>query len=313
MCSAPELSPRFSGTVLSGITVGASPAWLARRLTLCGMRAINNVVDVSNYVMLEFGQPNHAYDLDHLPGRGLVIRRARAGETLVTLDGIERRLASDDCLICDAESSPVGIAGIMGGASSEISATSSTVLLEAAYFAPMAIARTGKRLGLFSEARARFERGTDPEIVDLAVNRFASLLPCARGVTVDVRSEQSLPAPRRVLVRTGRVNAILGTSLTNEAVATLLAPIGFATEAGPEPDVQAVTIPTWRPDSEREIDVIEEIGRLHGYRNIGRTLPRGVRAGGGLNRYQKQRRLVRSILAGAGVSEAWTTTFLGTR
>ena len=199
----------------------------------------------------------------------------------------------------------------MGGASSEISATSTTVLLEAAYFAPMAIARTGKRLGLFSEARARFERGTDPEIVDLAVNRFASLLPCARGVTVDVRSEQSLPAPRRVLVRTGRVNGILGTSLTNESVATLLAPIGFATEAGPEPDVQAVTIPTWRPDSEREIDVIEEIGRLHGYRNIGRTLPRGVRAGGGLNRYQKQRRLVRSILAGAGVSEAWTTTFLG--
>ena len=307
---APDLSPRFTGTVLTGIIVGPSPAWLARRLTLSGMRSINNVVDVSNYVMLELGQPNHTYDLDRLPGRGLVIRRARPGETLITLDGVERRLAADDCLICDAESTPVGVAGIMGGASSEITPTSSTVLLEAAYFTPMAIARTGKRLGLFSEARARFERGVDPEIIDLAVNRFASLLPSARGATVDVRSTEFLPVPRKVLVRTERVNAILGTSLNDEAVATLLTPIGFASAPGPEPGVQEVTIPTWRPDSEREIDVIEEVGRLHGYRNIERTLPRGVRAGGGLTRYQKQRRQVRSILAGAGVSEAWTTTFL---
>jgi phenylalanyl-tRNA synthetase beta chain len=307
---APDLSPRFSGTVLTGITVGPSPPWLARRLTLCGMRSINNVVDVSNYVMLELGQPNHTYDLDRLPGRGLVIRRARAGETIVTLDGTERRLAADDCLICDAQSSPVGIGGIMGGASSEISPASSTVLLEAAYFAPMAIARTGKRLGLFSEARARFERGVDPQIIDLAVDRFASLLPCARGVTVDARSTEFLPVPCKVLVRTERINAILGTSLSDETVANLLAPIGFATAPGPEPGVQEVTIPTWRPDSEREIDVVEEVARHYGYRNIERTLPRGVRAGGGLTRYQKQRRLVRSILAGAGVSEAWTTTFL---
>ncbi len=184
------------------------------------------------------------------------------------------------------------------------------MLLEAAYFKPMAIARTGKRLGLFSEARARFERGVDPQIIDLAVDRFASLLPCARGATVDVRSAEFLPVPRKVLVRTERVNAILGTSLSDETVAGLLAPIGFATGPGPEPGVQEVTIPTWRPDSEREIDVVEEVGRLHGYRNIERTLPRGVRAGGGLTRYQKQRRLVRNILAGAGVSEAWTTTFL---
>jgi phenylalanyl-tRNA synthetase beta chain len=307
---APDLSPRFTGTVLRAITVGSSPVWLARRLTLSGMRSINNVVDVSNYVMLELGQPNHTYDLDRLPGRGLVIRRARQGETLVTLDGVERRLAGEDCLICDAESTPVGIGGIMGGASSEISATSSNVLLEAAYFTPMAIARTGKRLGLSSEARARFERGVDPEIIDLAVNRFASLLPSARGATVDVRSAEFLPLPRRLLVRTRRVNAILGTSLNDDTVAGLLAPIGFATAPGPEPGVQEVTIPTWRPDSEREIDVIEEVGRLHGYRNIERTLPRGVRAGGGLTRYQKQRRLIRSVLAGAGVSEAWTTTFL---
>ncbi len=308
----PDLCPRFTGTVLTGVALEASPAWMARRLTLSGMRPINRVVDVSNYVMLELGQPNHAYDLERLPGRGLLVRRARAGEVLVTLDGVERRLGPDDCLICDAHSTPVGIGGIMGGASSEISATTRTVLLEAAYFTPMAIARTGKRLGLHTEARARFERGTDPQMIELAVDRFAALLPdTARGEVVDVRAEGLVPRPRRVTVRTDRVNAILGTSLADGAIADLLAPIGFEAAPGPVPGVQEVTIPTWRPDSEREIDVIEEVGRLHGYRNITRTLPGGVRAGGGLTRYQRRRRLVRNVLAGAGLSEAWTTTFLG--
>jgi phenylalanyl-tRNA synthetase beta chain len=174
----------------------------------------------------------------------------------------------------------------------------------------MAIARTGKRLGLHTEARARFERGVDPQTIDLAIDRFASLLPgIVRGATVDVVGH--VPGPRGVEVRTERVNAILGTSLTDEAIAGLLAPIGFAVSPGPAPGVQEVIIPTWRPDSEREIDVIEEVGRLHGYRNIERTLPPGVRTGGGLTRYQKRRRLVRSVLAGEGLSEAWTTTFLG--
>ena len=306
----PDLCPRFTATVLTGVAVGPSPAWLARRLVLCGMRPINNVVDVSNYVMLELGQPNHAYDLDRLPGRGLSIRRARRGETLVTLDEVERRLEADDCLICDAKGTPVGIGGIMGGASSEISPSTSTVLLEAAYFTPMAVARTGKRLGLQTEARARFERGCDPAIIDLAIDRFATLLPgLRRGATVDVVSPDHVPRPRPVRVRTGRINAILGTSLSDEEVAGLLSPIGFASTRL-EPGVQQVVIPTWRPDSEREIDVIEEVARLHGYRNIERTLPPGVRTGGGLTSYQQARRRVRDILCGAGLNEAWTTTFL---
>jgi phenylalanyl-tRNA synthetase beta chain len=306
----PDLCPRFTATVLTGVRVGPSPAWLARRLVLCGMRPINNVVDVSNYVMLELGQPNHAYDLDRLPGRGLLIRRARRGETLVTLDDVERRLETDDCLICDAEGTPVGIGGIMGGASSEISGSTSTVLLEAAYFTPMAIARTGKRLGLQTEARARFERGCDPNIIDLAIDRFATLLPgLRRGPTVDVVFPDHLPKPRPVRVRTGRVNAILGTSLSDDEIAGLVLPLGYV--ATPiEPGVQMVVIPTWRPDSEREIDVIEEVARLHGYRNIERTLPPGVRVGGGLTRYQRSRRQVREILSGAGLNEGWTTTFL---
>ncbi|MDQ6616137.1 MAG: phenylalanine--tRNA ligase subunit beta [Actinomycetota bacterium] len=322
----PDLCPRFTATVIDGVTVGSSPAWLAGRLTLAGMRPINNVVDASNYVMLELGQPNHAYDLDRLAGRGLGVRRARPGESLVTLDGVERRLEGDDCLIVDAENTPVGIGGIMGGASSEISDATTTVVLEAAYFTPMAIARTGKRLGLHTEARARFERGVDPEMIDRAVDRFVSLLAASQGAasqgaasqsdsvrrraTLDVASPEHLPAPRPVAVRTARVNDILGTSLTDADIARLLAPIGFA--AAPADDgVQVVTIPTWRPDSTREIDVIEEVARLHGYRNIARSLPPGVRTGGGLTAYQRQRRLVRDILVGAGVSEAWTTTFLG--
>jgi phenylalanyl-tRNA synthetase beta chain len=306
-----DLCPRFTGTVVTGVKVGPSPDWIVRRLTLAGMRAINNVVDVSNYVMLELGQPNHAYDLDRLAGRGLVVRRARAGETLVTLDGVERTLGDEDCLICDAESTPVGIGGIMGGASSEISDATTTVLLEAAYFNPMAIARTGKRLGLNSEARYRFERGCDPEIIDLAVDRFVSLLGgVSRGVTTDVRSAEHTPVAHPVMVRTQRVNAVLGTSLTDGVVAELLAPIGFTSTPTPEPGVLQVTIPTWRPDSEREIDVIEEVARLYGYRHIERTLPAGIRTGGGLTPYQRDRRRVRDILAGTGLTEAWTTTFL---
>src|SRR5436305_2836586 len=138
---AKDLSPRFTGIVLEGASIGPSPAWLARRLTLAGMRPINNVVDISNYVMLELGQPNHPYDLSRLPGRGLLVRRGKKGETLTTLDDVERPVGPDDCLICDAEGHPVGIGGVMGGASSEISETTTTVLLETAYFDPMAIPR----------------------------------------------------------------------------------------------------------------------------------------------------------------------------
>ena len=173
----PDLCPRFTARLVTGVVVGPSPRWLARRLALAGMRPINNVVDASNYVMLELGQPTHPYDLDLLGGAGLRVRRARRGERLVTLDGVTRTLGvagrglgdtGEDCLICDAEGTPVGIGGIMGGQSSEISETTTRVLLEAAYFAPMAVARTSKRLGLRTEASARFERGCDPAGIERA-------------------------------------------------------------------------------------------------------------------------------------------------
>jgi phenylalanyl-tRNA synthetase beta chain len=312
---APDLSARFTGTVIRGITVGPSPRWLAGRLTLAGMRPISNVVDVSNYVMLELGQPNHAYDLDRLPGGGLLVRRGREGETIVTLDGIARHVGPDDCLICDAEGTPVGVGGVMGGASSEISDATTTVLLESAWFRPDAIARTSKRLGLRSEASVRFERGVDPQGAARAAARFVELLTGMAGGEVvggivDVTDPRHLPAPVTVAVRTARVNSILGTDLTSEQVSGYLVPIGFTTDAGPVTDgVLDVTIPSWRPDSEREIDVIEEVARHHGYSRIPRTRP-PVATVGLLNPYQRDRRLVADILVGVGLSEAWATSFL---
>ncbi len=174
--SATDLCGRFTGTVVECADGVKVPPFVVRRLTLAGMRSINPVVDVSNYVMLELGQPNHAYDIDHLGGRGLVVRRAIAGETIVTLDGTARSLTPQDCVIADGDGLAVGIAGIMGGASAEISPKTTTVLLEAANFNPQAIAATGKRLGLLSEARTRFERGVDPEVAGTAISRFVELL-----------------------------------------------------------------------------------------------------------------------------------------
>jgi phenylalanyl-tRNA synthetase beta chain len=307
---AKDLSPRFTGLVLDGVTVGPSPSWLARRLTLAGMRPINNVVDVSNYVMLELGQPNHPYDLNRLAGGGLLVRKGRKGETVTTLDDVERPVGPDDCLICDADGTPVGIAGVMGGASSEISSTTTTVLLETAYFAPMSIARTARRLGLRTEASARFERGVDPFGIDRAVARFTALLGEVAGARpsgglVDVRGR--LPKQARPVVRTRRVNEVLGTALTGDDVRRYLEPIGF--ECAPARGGWRVTIPSWRPDSELEIDVIEEVARHHGYSNIPRTVPLSPDVGR-LSSYQRDRRRAREILVGAGLTEGWTDPFL---
>jgi phenylalanyl-tRNA synthetase beta chain len=318
----PDLCPRFTARVLLDVSVGPSPDWMVRRLTLAGMRTINNVVDASNYVMLDLGQPTHPYDLDLVDGHGLRVRAARTGETVTTLDGVERRLGERsvgigddrrDCVICDAGDAPIGIGGVMGGATSEISPGTSRVLLEAAYFAPMAVARTSKRLNLRSEASARFERGCDPEGIDRAALRLCELLGATAGNglrsaegVLDVRGP--VPGPTVVRMRTARVNAVLGSDLDDEQIVGYLRPIGFVSE--PESTgVIDVTVPTFRPDTEREIDVIEEVARHHGYSNLPRRRPFAPQVGG-LTRYQRERRMARDVVAGMGAHEAWTPSLL---
>jgi phenylalanyl-tRNA synthetase beta chain len=318
-----DLCPRFTARVLLDVVVGPSPEWIARRLALAGMRPINNVVDASNYVMLDLGQPTHPYDLDLVAGRGLRVRAARPGEIVTTLDGVERRMGERsvgmgddrrDCLICDAEDAPIGIGGIMGGATSEISSSTSRVLLEAAYFTPMAIARSSKRLSLRSEASARFERGCDPEGIDRAATRLCELLGATAGEryrnaegVLDVRG--LVPDPVRVTVRTARVNAVLGSELDDEQVVGYLEPIGFTCTAQ-SAGVVDVTVPTFRPDTGREIDVIEEVARHHGYANLPRRRPFTPQVGR-LTPYQRDRRMARQVMAGLGAHEAWTASLLG--
>jgi phenylalanyl-tRNA synthetase beta chain len=312
----PDLCGRFSARVLQGVTVGPSDPAIARRLTLLGMRPINSLVDVSNYVMLELGQPNHPYDLAKVGGGGLRVRRARAGESLVTLDDVERTFTVDDLLICDGDDTPVGIAGIMGGAQTEIDATTTDVLLEMAWFLPIAIAKTSRRLRLRSEASARFEKGTDPEVIELAHARFAELLAPSgarlEAGMVDVRGE--LPAREPIRVRTDRLNRLLGTQLTSDQITELLTPIGFASDpAGgatgdPAADVE-VTVPSWRYDSSAEIDVVEEVARLYGYSRIGRSVPTSAHTGR-LSRRQLERRRLRALLVGRGLAEAMPLPFL---
>lgn len=305
-----DLCPRFTATLITGVEIGPSPQWVQSRLTLAGMRPINNVVDASNYVMLELGQPTHPYDLALLGGGGLRVRKAVPGETVVTLDDVERKLGDgDDCVICDAEDRPIGIAGIMGGASTEISDTTTDVLLEVAFFDAMAIARTSKRLSLRTEASARFEKGVDPLGIDRAIERFCELLGTGTVAadTIDERAGLVLPAPIRV--RTSRVNQLLGTDLDDTTIRGYLAPIGFdAVEV--EPGVHDVTPPTFRPDATIEVDIVEEVARHHGYANIPRSVPHSPIVGH-LTPYQLDRRLIRSILTGSGVDEAQTPSLLG--
>ncbi len=305
----PDLCGRFTGRVLRHVAVGASPAFVARRITLMGMRPINSVVDASNYVMLELGQPNHPYDLAKVAGRRLAARRARKGETILTLDDVTRSVTPDDLLIVDGDDRAVGVGGVMGGANTEIDASTTDVLVEMAWFLPIAVAKTSRRLKLRSEASARFEKGCDPEVADLAHLRFGELLGPAgarlEAGIVDVRGE--LPRRDPVRVRTSRVNRLLSTSLDGDQVAKLLDPIGFAaTRAGDDVDV---VVPSWRYDSSTEIDVIEEVARHYGYSRIGQRVPPSAHTGQ-LTSRQRERRRLRAALVGRGWAEAMPLPFL---
>jgi phenylalanyl-tRNA synthetase beta chain len=308
----PDRCPRFVGRV-ARVVMGESPEWMQRRLRLAGMRPISNVVDVTNYVLLERCRPLHAFDLGRLAGRGIVVRLAAEGEKMTTLDGVERTFSGADLLICDAARAPQAIAGIMGGADSEVDDNTTEILIESAHFEPSGIAKSSKRLGLRSEASARFERGIDPNGAapgaDLAIQLLQQV---ASGEPVAGMIDR-YPQPverERVRVRTTRVNAILGTDLDAPAVRGLLEPLGVdCGEAAADGSFDAVC-PTWRPDLEREIDLVEEVGRRYGLNRIARTVPNNPGAVGRLTPRQRERRLVGDVLVGAGFAEGMALPLL---
>lgn len=321
-CSAsiidPALCQRFGLRVLDNITVGESPPWMASRLIAAGMRPINTIVDISNYVMLEVGQPNHTYDLALVPDGHLGVRRGRDGEQLVTLDDIERTVNDADGLIVNAADEAIGLAGVMGGASTEISDATTSVVVEAAVWDRMTVAKTSRKLNLRSEASVRFERGADPYVIELALDRFCQLAQQLCGATVAtgrVTVEGDLKPAASADVRLDKVNELLNTDLTAEQAIALLNPIGYNSTVKTPADgagagaVITSQIPSWRPDSSTEIDVVEEIARHHGYSKSGLRVPTPTQAGR-LSPTQQARRRVRRAILGAGYSEAMPLPFL---
>lgn len=265
--------PRYAARVFANVQVGPSPDWLRRRLELCGVRAINNLADLTNYVLLEIGQPTHAFDLDTLAGRRIVVRRARAGETLVTLDGEERSLGPEQLAICDAEK-PVALAGVMGGAATEIRSETRNMLLEAAWFQPAVVRNASRGFKLFTEASHRFERGADWDAAIWATDRIAALagqLGCATALRGRI---DAYPRPRSrpaIRLERDRIRRCLGIEIGDADVAAILGALGFE----PVADASGWTVPavSHRLDVDREIDLVEEVGRIYGFDRIPATLP----------------------------------------
>jgi phenylalanyl-tRNA synthetase beta chain len=305
----PEGCPVFAALVVSGVDPTApTPAWMARRITDAGMRSISLTVDVSNYVMLELGQPNHCYDRDRLQG-DVVVRRARAGERLTTLDDVDRALTPDDLVIAD-DSGPIGLAGVMGGASTEISDTSTSVVVEAAYWDPVTIFRAVKRHRLPSEAAKRYERGVDPELALVGAARVAELLVELGGGTLEPGATVVGEAPARAAVRVpvDLPARISGVPIAPEEAQRTFERNGCTVER--DGDVLVVTPPSWRFDLNDPYDFVEEALRTAGYDQVPSVLPTPT-GGRGLTRHQELRRRVGHVLAGAGLVEVTTLPFAG--
>jgi phenylalanyl-tRNA synthetase beta chain len=312
---APELCGRYTARVLRGVKVGPSPDWLRQRLEALGQTSINNVVDATNYVMLELGHPLHAFDLDLLADKRIVVRRARAGEKMRTLDGIERTLSSEMCVIADA-THPVAVAGVMGGADSEIRLASRNILLESASFDPISIRRTSKLLGLRTEASMRFERGADLEMAETASRRCAELIQQLAGGeilagVVDVYPGRT-EAPAIVLTRQEFLR-VMGADVPDAEIETILAGLGFLpmrTDAaqrieGSRDGAWKCVRPSWRGDVTREVDLIEEVARIYGVDKFPVRLPPAKLPAGRLEYAEADDRL-REILIGLGYQEIIT-------
>lgn len=309
----PELCPRYAARRIDNVTVGTSPWWLRRRLLSVGLRPINAIVDVTNFVMLEYGQPLHAFDFDTLAGGSIVVRTPSEQERhFTTLDGVERPLNAETLMICDAEK-PVAVAGVMGGQNSEISAQTTTVLVESACFDPISIRRTARRQKLPTESSWRFERGVDPEGVINALDRAVDLICQLTGGTAAAEGADHFPGrrdPLSITLRTAKANSLLGLSLTAEEISGLLGSIEIDCTVDNADQLTAV-IPSFRVDLEREADLIEEIARLYGYDKIPVTLPFLPMNFPEKDSDRQKRLLLSRELTTIGWSEAINYSFIG--
>ncbi len=309
----PDLCPRYTARYLMNVMVKASPLWMQNRLRNCGLRPINNVVDITNYVLLELGHPLHAFDAALLEDEKIVVRRAKEAEELVTLDGVTRKLNSKMLVIADA-SKPVALAGIMGGEFSSVKEKTTAVVLESAYFNPVSIRKTAKTIGLNTDASYRFERGVDVENIEPALNRIAQLIQdlaggqAAKGI-VDAYP-QKIKQPK-ITVRQERVNKILGVQISFAHTKKILKNLGFMFTENTGTESLHVVVPTWRNDITREIDVIEEIARINGYEEIPAALPKGQTIRSSNNKEWDYSQKTAAYLQQSGFAEIVSYSFIG--
>jgi phenylalanyl-tRNA synthetase beta chain len=306
----PDLCGRYVGIAADVTSIGPSPDWMQQRLQACGVRPISNVVDITNYVLLEIGQPMHAFDYAKLAGPAIVVRRARPGERLTTLDGKARALTTDMLVIADAERAQA-IGGVMGGADSEVSSATRRIVFESAYFNPRSVRATSKTLGLKSEASTRFERGVDPTVQLFAALRACELLAqigagTAAGTPIDVSPDT--PSPKELSLSKASVAGLLGMPVPDRDVMRILQFLGFDVE--PSGDDWSVTAPSWRVDIHRKEDIIEEIGRHYGYEHLPSTFPGVEQAPPPSDPRIARDRRMRTALLGMGFSEAITFAFI---
>lgn len=305
-----ELCPRYIGRVLNNVKIKPSPEWMCRRLEAAGQRPINNVVDITNYVLLETGHPLHAFDYDKLVEKRIVARRARPGEVMNTLDGNKRVLAGDMLVIADAQT-PQAVAGVMGGADSEVGETTTNIFLESAYFKPASIRKTAKVLGMSTEASQHFQRGADPKMALYAINRAAMLMQQLAEAEVAQGLLDEYPAPvpiKEVTLRYARADLLIGTAVAPDTQVSLLKGLGFAV-LEQNADSCRFRVPAWRHDVAQEADLIEEITRFYGYDTVPSTLPAARQSEIVFAPNEAIVRKLRRFLVGQGLTELYNWTF----
>lgn len=310
----PDLCYRFTARIIRGVKIGPSPEWLVQRLEAVGERPINNVADITNYVMLELGQPMHAFDLDKLAEKRIVVRRAKPGESITTLDEVERKLDDSMLMICDAEK-PVAVGGVMGGLDTSITDTTANVLLEVAYFDRASIRQTSRKLGLTTEASYRFERGVDIERLEDASNRAAAMIAefagGELGEFVDVYPNRQAQARVSSMDISAAVKRLTGLTVSTDECVRILNALGIASDS-PQDGGLLFTSPTWRHDIAIEEDLVEEVARHVGYENIADELPPAFGAGE-YQEFEPRKKLLRQRLSDLGYDEAITYSFIDTK